>query len=274
MFGTNSIRGQSAFKDIGDKLLVTSRFLSLQGEGPFQGRPALFVRLAYCNLNCSWCDSFFDEGNEFTIDELIEQSLKMIWQKYGHLEKCGIVVTGGEPSLQTNVVKFLNSYNLSSAAFLQIESNGIIPIEHLRSAVTLVVSPKCSEKTGKYLTPHAATLHRASCLKFIVSSASQSPYHIVPDWAFEWQQDTGNPIYVSPMNIYKLDFLEAARKRVNERKEHSIDYRSTVDEVVSGWDDKVIDREQNRLNHEYAFKYAADKGLFLTLQMHLFGAAA
>ena len=59
MFGLNEKVGKSYFKDAGDKLFVTSIFYTIQGEGPMRGRPALFVRLAKCNLGCSWCDAFF-----------------------------------------------------------------------------------------------------------------------------------------------------------------------------------------------------------------------
>lgn len=55
MFGANRIVGQKEFADAGDKLMVTSVFVTLQGEGPYAGRPAVFLRLAYCNLACSFC---------------------------------------------------------------------------------------------------------------------------------------------------------------------------------------------------------------------------
>lgn len=274
MFGTNRITGAVFFKDSKDKILVTSMFLSLQGEGPYQGQPALFVRLTHCNLNCSWCDTYFEQGDWFSIQELATTVLRMIRAKYHDLKKCGVVITGGEPSLQPNISEFLRLCAVAGVAFTQIESNGILPIHKLPSSTTLVVSPKCSEKTNRYLTPHEVTMSRADCLKFVVSSDQKSPYHIIPDWAYEWQRETANVIYVSPMNMYRPEVLEASRKRVQERKEHNLDYRSTIDEVVSGWDDAVLDREQNRKNHEYAFRYAMDHGLFLTLQMQLFGSAA
>ena len=56
MFGTNSITGKRWFKDAPkDSLFVTSMFFTLQGEGPYAGQPALFIRLAKCNLDCSFC---------------------------------------------------------------------------------------------------------------------------------------------------------------------------------------------------------------------------
>ena len=32
-------------------------FYTLQGEGPTTGVPAIFLRVADCNLKCSWCDT-------------------------------------------------------------------------------------------------------------------------------------------------------------------------------------------------------------------------
>lgn len=56
MFGTNEIVGKRFFKDVDqNKLFVTSMFMTLQGEGPFRGEPAFFIRLAKCNLACNFC---------------------------------------------------------------------------------------------------------------------------------------------------------------------------------------------------------------------------
>jgi organic radical activating enzyme len=64
MFGTNEIVGKKYFADApADSLFVTSMFFTLQGEGPYSGMPALFIRLAKCNLDCSFCDTFFDDGD-------------------------------------------------------------------------------------------------------------------------------------------------------------------------------------------------------------------
>lgn len=55
MFGMNEIVGLKYFKNaLPNTLTVTSRFYTLQGEGPFRGFPAYFIRLAKCNLACSF----------------------------------------------------------------------------------------------------------------------------------------------------------------------------------------------------------------------------
>ncbi|MBU0728011.1 7-carboxy-7-deazaguanine synthase QueE, partial [Patescibacteria group bacterium] len=38
-------------------LYISEIFYSIQGEGPNAGKPAVFLRLFGCNLNCVWCDS-------------------------------------------------------------------------------------------------------------------------------------------------------------------------------------------------------------------------
>lgn len=71
MFGANEIVGKKYFdKAAEDQLFVTSMFMTLQGEGPYRGEPAFFIRLAKCNLNCSFCDTFFDDGDWLTFDEI------------------------------------------------------------------------------------------------------------------------------------------------------------------------------------------------------------
>lgn len=270
MFGTNQIQGKKFFENAKDTILVTSKFLTLQGEGPFQGQPAYFIRTTHCNLRCNFCDTHFDSGDWYTITELTHMVVQDIEKKYGNVKACGIVLTGGEPSLQQNAAQLLWNFEDMGAKFTQIETNGIIPLKKMPFGTTVVCSPKCSEHTGRYLEPHAATLNRASCLKFVVSADPASPYHKIPDWAFEWRRESRRPIYVSPMNVYKPAALQAARQRITEQKEHNIDYRSTVDEVVDGWDDTILDREQNKKNHQYASKYALDNLFYLTLQMQLY----
>ena len=60
MFGTNPSRKQVL--DDGQELWVQEVFYTLQGEGPFSGQPALFIRLAGCNLRCFWCDTEFESS--------------------------------------------------------------------------------------------------------------------------------------------------------------------------------------------------------------------
>ena len=281
MFGKNEIVGQKFFKDK-EGLMVVSRFMTLQGEGPYRGYPAFFVRLAKCNLACSFCDTYFDNGDWFTVEELMKEVNESIVDHFGgtlppymagEKKQAVFVLTGGEPLLQKNIKGLLEAVN-KEFAYSQIESNGIVSTE-IPAETCLVVSPKCLEKNGvavKYLTPKAETLARADCLKFVMSADQDSPYSSIPDWAFEWRNQTGKQIFVSPMNIYN----KAPRKFDEEYSTDNIKIgeRSDVDEVISFWEDGLLDMKSNQINHEYTAKYCVDHGLTYNLQQHLYAGLA
>lgn len=287
MFGKNQIVGKSFFNKAteladGPRLFVTSLFYTFQGEGPFTGQPAVFLRLAKCNLACSFCDAYFDDGDWMTFAEIKARALAAV-DAMAKTEgdaaafarrRVGFVVTGGEPMLQDHLTAFLAG-SRHDWAWQQIETNGTQSLSALPANVKVVVSPKCAEKAGhatKYLAPHASVETGATCLKFVVTSNPVSPYHDIPEWAKALAKK-GKPIYVSPMNMYKRLPNKAIAMDLGKGKA-SLEQRSTTDEVVSFWDDDLLDREANRANHEYAAKMAVENGYIFNLQGHLYGSMA
>lgn len=284
MFGHNSITGKKFFskaaetQDDAVRLLVTSIFYTFQGEGPFTGRPALFVRLAKCNLACSFCDAYFEEGDWMTFEEILTEARKQIEggaEFAGDVRdfvkrNVGLVVTGGEPMLQDALGAFFGAVQ-HKFAWLQVETNGTQNLAALPKVVKVVVSPKCSEKGGKavkYLEPHPSVAERATCLKFVVTADPESPYYDIPDWAKKMPL----PVYVSPMNVYAR--LPAKAVTFLEKGQASLEQRSTVDEVVSFWEEGLFDRRANKANHEHAASLAVRRGYIFNLQQHLYGSKA
>ena len=292
MFGTNEIVGKKYFADApADSLFVTSMFFTLQGEGPYAGMPALFIRLAKCNLDCSFCDTFFDDGDWMTYAEIEKKAHETItgfWQDKGkdvpvwavnttegkRYPNIVLVMTGGEPLIQENISEFM-AQQLHNFKEVQVESNGI-PDTVVPPGVTLVCSPKCVEKNGraiKYFAPSKTILDRADCLKFVVSADPESPYSSVPDWALAWRDRTGKQIYCSPMNVYnslpqKIKLLRSEKGTITMAE------RSTVDEVISFWEPGLLNLEANQRNHEYTGQYCVENGLRLNLQQHLYASLA
>lgn len=293
MFGTNEVVGKKFFKDAPkDSLFVTSMFFTLQGEGPYAGMPALFIRLAKCNLDCSFCDTFFDDGDWLTFKEIetrIYHTICDYWNSKGQsvplwampnevgqkeYPSIVLVMTGGEPLLQENISTFMQQ-QLSKFKAVQVESNGI-PDTVVPEGVTLVCSPKCMEKNGKavkYFAPSKTILDRADCLKFVMSADQDSPYSSIPDWAHEWKARTGKDIYCSPMNVYnslpqKIKILRSESGAI------TMEQRSTVDEVISFWEPGLLNLKSNQENHEYTARYCISHGLKLNLQMHLYASLA
>ena len=144
MFGKNPIRK----KDRGDgsTLRVQSIFPTIQGEGPFSGVPATFLRLAGCNLACTFCDTDFESNYESGLMQMEEVAA----QVHNHKNKL-VVLTGGEPLLQ-NIVPLCFALTLHGH-HVQIETAGTIWPDGLEdevdetanladALVSVVVSPK------------------------------------------------------------------------------------------------------------------------------------
>jgi organic radical activating enzyme len=116
-------------------LEVHSIFYTIQGEGPFAGERAVFIRLAGCNLMCKFCDTDYTSTrypmHPETIRSLVEEQAK---PSEGHL----VVITGGEPMRQ-NLGPLLEL--LSGAYRIQIETNGTI-YQDVPYGVTVICSPK------------------------------------------------------------------------------------------------------------------------------------
>jgi organic radical activating enzyme len=269
MFGHNKIVGQKFFREAAEAragmLLVTSIFHTLQGEGPYAGMPAVFIRLAYCQLACAFCDTYFDSGDWYEVEPLLDAAAGAVMP--GASAPPLLVITGGEPTLQAAGLRALVERALGGYAHIQIESNGLIPAE-LPAYVTVVVSPKAPG--GHYNRLPDAALARADCLKFIISADPDSPYREVPDWAREWAARQGRPraLYVSPMAEYLRTPAETEAVYAS-RAAPSMAARSAA-ERISFWEPGLLDMDKCRRNHEYAAAYAMRHGYSLSIQMHLF----
>lgn len=210
------------------------------------------------------CDTFFDNGTWLAFAEVFS-TIRTITPWKVDLSTLVLVITGGEPSLQENLVEFINIARTKFAT-VQIETNGLQYIPLIDTDTALVVSPKCAEVAGlpvSYLKPTNRAMQRANCFKFLLTADRESPYHTVPDWAFAWRRENKTPIYVSPMNEYKTypDKSDLHQGKLVDRN---------AAERVSFWQPGLLDLGKVKANHEYAAQYCLEHGTFLTLQMQLF----
>jgi 7-carboxy-7-deazaguanine synthase len=108
-------------------LKISEVFASLQGEGPSAGMPCLFVRLATCNLHCSWCDTKYtwDWQNHRYEDEVKLVSLASLAERVVLSNQPRVVFTGGEPLLQQATLAELVK-ELPKSLVLEVETNGTI----------------------------------------------------------------------------------------------------------------------------------------------------
>lgn len=104
-------------------LQVQEIFLSIDGETNFyhQGRFTVFLRLAGCNLNCSYCDTQYAQTkNNCTLLEISSVAKTILNFKCNNL-----TITGGEPLLQQEALYELLSL-LGEDFNVSIETNGTI----------------------------------------------------------------------------------------------------------------------------------------------------
>lgn len=120
------------------KLRVNEIFHSIQGEGTRMGTPAVFVRLSGCNLSCDFCDTKY---HRFGFDLELSAVLAAIMEYRDHYGHQHVVITGGEPLLQEDTELLANNLRLRHF-FVQLETNGSLPLHHPEYFDWITVSPK------------------------------------------------------------------------------------------------------------------------------------
>ncbi len=128
-------------------LKINEIYFSIQGESTHAGLPCIFVRLTYCNLRCSYCDTeyAFYEGKDMSIEEIMTEISKY---------NCDTVeVTGGEPLMQKEVLPLMTQLCDKGYKVL-IETGGSLPIQNIDPRVHVIMDLKCPSsrmlKKNKY----------------------------------------------------------------------------------------------------------------------------
>jgi len=238
------------------EVLVKSIFPTLQGEGPFAGQFAVFVRLAGCNLgmkeSCPWCDTDFRLGHGALLSSkevLLTANKKMLPYRTKLM-----VLTGGEPLLQNPYL--LIATFLSDGWIVQIETNGYFWSDDLhmlskswKNKLVTVVSPKVNQRQ-EYPPIEGRLFYDSSCLKILLDADPDSPYHHLPEYV-DGYRAFKKPIYLSPIAIYK--------------------HTPTIEVPASVWTEvSALDKDKCRRNYRYAADMAIKKGFQLSLQTHIF----
>jgi 7-carboxy-7-deazaguanine synthase len=125
-------------------LPVTEIFYSIQGEGRWAGWPALFVRTAFCNLGCIWCDTRYtwdkdklDTGQLLQASKITTRALYLLPTDV-HPQHVHVVITGGEPMLhQEQLPVVIESLRDAGFTYFEVETNGTIsPTPELASLIS------------------------------------------------------------------------------------------------------------------------------------------
>ncbi len=167
-------------------LKINEIFYSIQGESSYTGLPTVFIRLTFCNLRCTYCDSeyAFYDGKDYSIDEIITEI-----EKYN----CKLVeITGGEPLFQKNsldLMKILCDKNYE----VLLETSGSLPIKDVDKRVKIIMDLKTpsSRMEKKNLLENLNYLKEFDEVKFVIGDRTD----------FEWSKSLLPKINLDYKNI-------------------------------------------------------------------------
>lgn len=142
---------------------INEIFHSIQGESTYAGLPCVFVRLTYCNLRCSYCDTeySFHEGEDYSIDQIIEKV-----KSYN----CKLVeVTGGEPLFQNECYELLQRLCDEGLEVL-LETGGSLSVKEVDSRVKIIMDLKTpsSKMEKKNMYENINYLKKGDEIKFVI----------------------------------------------------------------------------------------------------------
>lgn len=147
-------------------MVLIELYVSVQGESSFAGLPCIFVRLAGCNLRCSWCDSeyTFHGGKKFSLDQVEEKIVALAPVTL-------VEFTGGEPMLQERELLPMMDRLLAKGYTLMLETSGERPLAKVPKAVHKIMDVKCpaSRESGRFHLENLEALTSRDEVKFVIS---------------------------------------------------------------------------------------------------------
>ncbi|MEI6532102.1 MAG: radical SAM protein [Chlamydiota bacterium] len=152
-------------------LRLIELFESVQGETSLAGLPTTFIRLAACNLRCTWCDTTysFKKGELFPLEDILLKT-----KNYGHSHVC---ITGGEPLLQKPVYSLMTTLN-DLGYKVNLETGGSLSTAEVDPRVTVILDIKCpgSGMADKNYFANLALLKPQDEVKFVLLDRQDFDY--------------------------------------------------------------------------------------------------
>ncbi len=197
MLGQNPIRHRESNPD-GALQIRGLPWLTIQGEGPYVGWPAVFIRLTGCNWKCFFCDTEWDDVTDryMSVRTIADLALSIL-PRYPL-----VVITGGEPVRQDldELVEFLVQDRAD--LIVQLETAGTLWQDILAHPQVRII---CSPKTPRV---HSKIYQHAAAFKYVVQARALGEDGLpVLSTQVEGQSATlqrprpGAPVYLSPCDV-------------------------------------------------------------------------
>ena len=146
-------------------LTINEIYQSIQGESTWAGWRCVFVRLTFCDLRCTYCDTeyAFYKGDKRPVEAIVEEVLG---------QDCPLVeITGGEPLLQKNVLPLMTALCDAGKTVL-IETSGAHDISVIDPRVHRIMDLKTpgSGECARNLWSNIPHLAKRDEVKFVIGS--------------------------------------------------------------------------------------------------------
>lgn len=151
---------------------ITEIFYSIQGESSYAGLPCVFVRLTWCNLRCTWCDS------EYTFKGGAEMTVAAVMEKVRSYNCKLIEVTGGEPLVQKRECCELVTQLCDEGYQVLVETGGGLDATVLDKRAIKILDVKCpgSGEAESNVWSNLATLNPHDEIKFVIQDRTDFAY--------------------------------------------------------------------------------------------------
>ncbi len=203
-------------------LHVHEIFKSLQGESSFAGLPCIFVRLAGCHLNCTWCDT-----REVQRAKGTPMTIPSILKRVSVMGASLVEVTGGEPLLQASCAPLLTALHNYGFTTL-LETSGALPLGTVdpRTHIIMDVKPPSSGEAHSLILENFSLLKQKDEVKFPVATREDFDYamktlrrleprswrplispvepHLAPSTLAQWVLKEGPPDLRFQIQLHKL----------------------------------------------------------------------
>lgn len=129
------------------KIRIIENFITWQGESLHTGQRMLLLRFKTCNRTCKFCDTQV----KLRVSQEFDFPLKEI-QKIVNEEKCGLLISGGEPTFSDNLDQTVSVINKIKTHIYDVETNGVGLEELIKRVnknknVYYILSPKLFNQT-------------------------------------------------------------------------------------------------------------------------------
>ncbi len=152
---------------------VVEKFVSINGEGQRSGELAVFIRLAGCNLRCSYCDTMWANERDVEFTPMTKEEI------YDYIISTGvknITLTGGEPLMAEGISELIDYITRDESLLLEIETNGSIDLSPFKKkragnlSFTMDYKGGTSKMEEHMLLSNFEVLSPADTIKYVVGS--------------------------------------------------------------------------------------------------------